>query len=247
MERTERLQKYLSAAGVASRRHAETLIVQGLVTVNGQVVTALGTKVGPRDVVCVSGKRVVPAARKIYVLLYKPRGYITTMSDPQGRKTVVDLIGSLPVRVYPVGRLDYDTEGLLLLTNDGELANALVHPRREIPKVYEARVQGQVTEQEMLQLRQGVELDDGLTSPAQVQILRYDAASDETRVEIVIHEGRNRQVRRMLAAVGHPVVIRLKRTGLAFLRLGRLRRGQFRLLSSGEIRRLMQVAALTPR
>lgn len=242
MDRTERLQKYLSEAGVASRRRAEVLIRQGLVTVNSQVVTTLGSKVGPRDVVCVAGKRVQPVTRKVYVLLYKPRGYITTMSDPQGRKTVADLVKSLPVRVYPVGRLDYDTEGLLLLTNDGEAAHALTHPRHEIHKIYEARVKGQPTEQDLARLRQGVELSDGLTAPAQVQVLRYDPVRDQTWVEIIIHEGRNRQVRRMFEAVGHPV-IRLKRTGLAFLRLGRLRRGQFRLLSTREIRELLKVTA----
>lgn len=243
---TERLQKYLSQSGVASRRQAEVMIRQGRVMVNGQVVTALGSKVHPHDVVCVDGKRVKPVARKIYLMLYKPRGYVTTLFDPQGRRTVADLIKGVRERVFPVGRLDYDTEGLLLLTNDGEVAFALTHPRHKVAKTYQALVDGLPTQQVLDQLRHGVDLEDGRTAPAEVKVLRHEPTNNQTWVEITIYEGRNRQIRRMFATVGHPVR-RLKRTRVAFLHLGRLRRGQFRPLTAGEVRELQKIAAAVRR
>jgi 23S rRNA pseudouridine2605 synthase len=237
----ERLQKVLAQAGVASRRKCEEIILAGRVKVNGEVVQELGTKVDPAvDRVEVDGQ-LIRHERKVYVLLNKPRGVVTTASDPQGRRTVVELIQDVEERIYPVGRLDLDTAGLLILTNDGELANGLMHPSREIDKVYRAWVKGKVPQEAIKRLSEGVELEDGMTAPAKVR--KLEEGHDETLLEITIHEGRNRQVRRMCEAVGHPVKS-LMRVQLAFLKLGRMRYGEYRTLEPKEVQRLYAVAGL---
>jgi 23S rRNA pseudouridine2605 synthase len=242
----ERLQKIISQAGVASRRHAEDLITAGRVTVNGKVVTELGVKVTPgRDVVTVDGK---PLARekKVYILLNKPRGRVTTLQDPEGRKTVAELVRDVPVRLYPVGRLDYNTEGLLLLTNDGVLTHALTHPSHEISKTYIAEVAGKPTEEKLDKLRMGIKLEDGVTAPANVKITKTDTEKNVAVMEIIIHEGRNRQIRRMCEAIGHPVN-KLKRVKFAFLTLEGVRRGRYRYLEPDEVEELKRLAKASPK
>jgi pseudouridine synthase len=238
----ERLQKYLAHAGVASRRYCEELILQGKVAVNGQVVLELGTKVNPlEDTVTVDGKPVSPDQQSIYILLYKPGGYVSTVKDPEGRKTVIDLLSGQKQRVYPVGRLDYDTEGLILLTNDGELTHALTHPSRQVDKTYLAVVQGIPSANELEQLRRGILLTDGMTAPAQVSLIK--AAGPKTWLEITIHEGRNRQVRRMCEQIGYPVLF-LKRIRLGFLTLDGLTVGKYRLLLPQEVAELRSLAGI---
>ncbi len=230
-----RLQKYLADCGVASRRHAEDMIREGRVTVNGLTVTEMGTQVEEGAHVTVDGKPVKPAAVKRYIMYHKPAGEVTTVTDPEGRKTVLSHFEHLRVRVFPVGRLDYDSEGLLLLTNDGELTNRLLHPRNEVDKTYVARVGGTITREQIRTLRGGVVLDERRTSPARVQLTRQD--EDVCYVTVTIHEGRNRQVRRMFEAVGLQVLA-LKRVGFGPLTLGPLPRGQWRDLTAEEIARL---------
>lgn len=230
----ERLQKFLSAAGVASRRKAEELIRQGKVTVNGERAV-LGARIQPhRDIVRVEGKIVTPE-KKVYLILFKPRGVVTTRRDPQGRMTVMDLIGNTGATIHPVGRLDYDTEGLLLLTNDGDLTYKLTHPRFNINKTYRVLVAGRPTEQALKLLRRGLLLEDGWTAPARVNVL--ERRNEKTWVEMTIHEGRNRQVRRMWAELGYPV-LQLRRTKFAFLTLGQLKPGEYRYLSRAEVKQL---------
>ena len=232
----ERLQKILSMAGVSSRREAERLITAGRVAVNGTVVTELGSKADPdKDRITLNGKPVRVAERKLYVLLYKPAGYMTTLKDPEGRPIVIDLVKDLKERVFPVGRLDYNTEGLLLLTNDGSWANRLAHPRHEVDKEYIVRVRGTITEEQMAALGKGVDLDEGLTAPATVRPMGGSEGS--SWFSITIHEGRYRQVRRMCETVGLSVV-RLKRIRYGFLDLGTLRQGEYRLLTEEEAHRL---------
>jgi len=241
-ERAERLQKILAQAGVASRRKCEEIITSGKVRVNGTVVTELGTKVDPaQDRIEVEGYGPIESERKVYFMLNKPRGVVTTAHDPQGRKTVLDVIEGVEERIYPVGRLDLDTAGLLILTNDGALANGLMHPRHEIDKTYRAWVKGVVKSDVVKLLSKGVELEDGVTAPAKVRVL--EPGDSETLLEITIHEGRNRQVRRMCEAVGHPVKS-LMRIQYAFLKLGPLRYGDFRPLTPQEVERLYAVAGL---
>lgn len=231
----ERLQKVLAHAGIASRRKSEELILQRRVKVNGQLVTKLGTKVDPsEDQIEVDGK-VIQIERKKTFLFYKPKAVITSMTDPQGRRVVVDYFTKVSERVYPVGRLDYQTEGLLLLTNDGELAHRLAHPRFEVEKEYIATVRGKPCKSKLERLRKGIRLEDGWTAPAQVQLLRSTA--ERSQLQLIIHEGRNRLVRRMCQAIGHPV-IHLVRTRVAFLTLAGLRKGEFRELTQQESRRL---------
>ncbi|MDD4146547.1 MAG: pseudouridine synthase [Clostridia bacterium] len=238
----ERLQKYLARCGIASRRKAEEMIRQGLVKVNEQIVSEMGFQIEPgKDRVEVQGKKVEPEKRKVYFLLNKPGGVVTTLDDPQGRAKVTDLLKGVAERVYPVGRLDYQSEGLLLLTNDGELAYRLTHPRFEIAKTYLAKVQGQVKEQAVERLQKGVELEDGLTQPALVKIRQRGLA--ETLLEITIKEGRNRQVRRMCEKIGHSI-ISLKRIKLGPLALGNLQTGQYRELKQKEIQALKKACAL---
>ena len=232
-----RIQKYLSACGVASRRAAEKMVEEGRVLINGKPA-GTGAPVDPNyDRVTVDGRPVKLPKKKLYLMLYKPDGYVTTASDDLGRPTVMDLIQrDLTERVYPVGRLDYHTEGLLLLTNDGDFANRITHPSHRITKTYLALVKGGVKEKTLKTLRKGVLLEDGMTKPASARIdTIYDNAT--TLLELIISEGRNRQVRRMLEAVGHPV-IGLCRTEVGGVRLGNLPYGKWRHLKPGEIERL---------
>lgn len=230
----ERLQKIISQAGIASRREAEKMILAGQVSVNRKTVTELGIKVDvQKDRIAVNGKP-VKMQEHVYVLLYKPKGVITSLKDERGRKTVVDFLRGLPTRVYPVGRLDYNTEGLLLLSNDGALTNELIHPRYEISKTYLATVQGIPPEEALDRLRAGIRLEDGVCAPALVRKLQEDPERNRTQLEIIIHEGKNRQVRRMCEAIRYPVYA-LKRTKFASLTLQGLRRGQYRLLSDAEV------------
>jgi 23S rRNA pseudouridine2605 synthase len=236
----ERIQKILSSAGICSRREAEELILEGRVKVNGRVVTELGAKADiDSDVIKVGSRVIRPEGRKLYVLLNKPKGFISTLKDPQGRHTVVDLLGNLGRRVYPVGRLDYDSEGVLLLTNDGEFANAIMHPSREVDKTYEVKVDGVMTDADIARLQSGVRLKDGMTAPAKVKKLKLTRAN--SWVEITIHEGRKRQVRRMCEAVGHPV-LKLRRTKIGPLGLTGVPAGQYRELTPREVKALEKAA-----
>ena len=233
----ERLQKILSGAGVASRRESETFITAGRVAVNGTVVTELGSKADPeKDRITLDGKPLRLKLERVYLLLYKPAGYVTTLKDPEGRPTVTDLLKGVGERVYPVGRLDYNTEGLLLLTNDGDWANRLAHPRHEVEKEYLVKVRGRVTPDQVRRLTDGVELDDGTTAPARVMIVHESERN--SRLTITIHEGRYRQVRRMCEAV-NLAVASLKRTRYGFLDLGELRPGEFRRLTPLEVKQLV--------
>lgn len=231
----ERLQKIIAAAGLMSRRQAETLIAAGRVSVNGQVAKLGDRADGERDRITVDGRPLPSVQRKIYLMLNKPTGYVTTLRDPQGRRVVADLVRSLPERVFPVGRLDANTEGLLLLTNDGALAQRLAHPRHKVDKTYLVKVRGLLDEKAARQLRDGVNLEDGPTLPCTLARIRQTGSN--TWFELTLREGRNRQVRRMCAAVGFPVV-RLKRIRVGFLELGSLAPGAYRNLSREEVARL---------
>jgi len=232
----ERLQKIISAAGITSRRASEALIQGGRVTVNGAVVTELGSKADPaKDIIAVDGKPLTIASKKLYILLYKPVGYMTTMDDPEGRPLVTDLLKEVGERVYPVGRLDYNTEGLLLLTNDGEWANHLMHPRHEVEKEYHVRVRGKVHRSQLDQLAGGVAIDERKTAAATVRTIKEGDQNDW--ISIAIHEGRNRQVRRMCEAVSLSVV-RLRRVRYGTLSIGDLKPGEYRLLTDAEVRGL---------
>jgi 23S rRNA pseudouridine2605 synthase len=232
--RAERVQKVLAAAGIGSRRACEELIAAGRVAVDGEVVT-LGAKADARSqIITVDGERIHTNPTLVYLLLNKPIGYVTTVTDPQGRPTVMDLVPASP-RVYPIGRLDRDTEGLLLLTNDGELANRLAHPRFEIEKTYVAQIRGPAKRRAVRQLLDGVELEDGMARARSVREL--GAAGDKTLVEIVLAEGRKREVRRMLQAVGLPLE-RLARVRVGPLALGEINPGKFRPLTGAEVRSL---------
>ena len=225
----ERLQKLIARAGICSRREAEKLIAAGRVKVDGQIVRELGAKANLNQNISVDGKLLTFDDEKIYLMLNKPRGYVSTAHDERGRKTVLDLLGeNFQGRVYPVGRLDLNSEGLILLTNDGDLTNALIHPRYEVSKTYRVKISGDVTEEKLDRLRAGIELDDGLTAPAEIFLL------DKDLVEVTIHEGRNRQVRRMFAAVGCDVK-RLRRIKFAGLTLDGLKVGKWRSLTAAEV------------
>lgn len=234
-----RLQKYLALGGVASRRTAEKMIAEGRVTVNRRTVTDMGVQVDESaDVVEADGKPVHIQADKHYIAYNKPVGEITTVSDPEGRATVMDKFRDFPVRLYPVGRLDYDSEGLLLLTNDGDMMNHVLHPSREVSKVYLAKISNQVSDDEIRQLRRGVIIDGKLTSPASVRLIRRETF--DTVLLISIHEGRNRQIRKMVDAVGHQVVS-LKRVEFGPVSLGDLPVGKWRRLTDSEIRKLKEI------
>lgn len=237
----ERLQKIISQAGIASRRAAEKMIQEGRVTLDGQVVTELGVRADAAvAVITVDGKPIHAAEEHVYFMLNKPKGYLSTAKDERGRQTVLDLLSDVKERVYPVGRLDNNTEGLLLLTNDGSLMNALLHPRYEIYKTYVARVSGMITEEKLDALRRGIQLEDGMTAPAEARVLEQEPRG-LTKVEVIIHEGRNRQVRRMFTAIGCDVKA-LKRTEFAGLNLSGLHRGQYRLLTAAELVHLRTLA-----
>ena len=236
-----RLQKYLALCGVASRRKCEEIILEGRVCVDGAKITELGTQVEAGQRVTVDGETVQPEAKKRYILYHKPAGEVTTASDDKGRETVLDRFKSeIPERIYPVGRLDYDSEGLLLLANDGELAQRLLHPSREVDKVYLARVTGDLSLESIRRLRAGVLLpgESRRTSPAKVRVIRQEAFA--TVALVTIHEGRNRQVRRMFEAVGHRVLM-LRRVQFGPLQLGSLERGQWRELTEEEVARLYEL------
>lgn len=234
-----RLQKAIADSGLASRRKAETLIAEGRVTVNGQVVREQGSKIDPeRDHVKVDGRHLKPAPPQVFIMLNKPKGYVSSLSDPEGRPTVTDLLAGVGVRVFPVGRLDYDSEGLMLLTNQGTLAQTLLHPRYHVPKTYLIKVKGVLDEGQIAELQRGVELEDGLTKPAVVRKVRK--AEENSWLEVTIHEGRNHQVKRMLDYVRHPV-IKLTRVRFGPLTLGSLALGQFRYLTDREANALRAV------
>jgi pseudouridine synthase len=229
----ERLQKILAKAGIASRRKAEELIRQGKVTVDGRVVTEMGIQVDPEQQrIEFDGKPVTVEEKKVYVLLHKPAGYVSTVHDPQGRPIVTELIKGIQERIFPVGRLDLDTEGALLLTNDGELAQKILHPSYEVNKTYRATVKGKPSKKKVEMLSRGIDIDDRKTWPAQVKVL--SAGVRETTLQITIHEGRKRQVRKMCEAVGHPV-LKLKRIAYGKLKLGNLAPGKFRFLSKKDL------------
>jgi 23S rRNA pseudouridine2605 synthase len=234
----QRLQQVLAQAGVSSRRAAERLITEGRVRVNGRIVRELGTRANPdRDRVEVDGKRLV-SERPVYFIMHKPRGVVTTLDDPEGRKSVKDLLRNVSERVFPVGRLDFHTSGALLLTNDGALAQALLHPTRAVPKTYNAKLEGEVDARRLELLRAGVTLEDGAkTGPAEVNVLRHEGKS--TSLEITISEGRNRQIHRMGEAIGRSV-IRLTRISFAGLTIEGLRAGQMRPLTPPELAELKQ-------
>lgn len=238
---SERLQKFLAQAGISSRRAAETMIETGRVSVNGEIVTRLGTRVDPEnDAVRVDGKRVRQhPGERIYLLLNKPRGYVTTLRDPEGRPTVVDLIRDVHRRVYPIGRLDFHSEGLLLLTDDGDLAHELMHPRHGVEKAYWAKVRGEPSADAFRRLERGILLEGRKTLPARLRLVRK---GENAWVEVVIREGRKHQVRKMLEAIGHPVS-RLRRVRYAGLELGSLPIGAYRPLLPREIAGLRRAAA----
>lgn len=235
-----RLQKYMAMCGVAARRKCEEIIASGRVSVNGQIVTEMGTQVEEGDVVLLDGQAITPEEEKRYILYHKPAGEVTTVSDEKGRETVMDRFRDFPVRLYPVGRLDYDSEGLLLLTNDGALAQRLTHPSCEVDKVYLARVTGNPGNEAIERLRRGVymEGDERRTYPAGVRVVRDTALYSD--ILVTIHEGRNRQVRRMFDAVGHKVLL-LRRVRFGPLELGDLRRGQWRELTDAELEQLRRL------
>ncbi len=228
----ERLQKIISRAGIASRRSAEQLIKEGKVKVDGEVITRLGTKVDPRiHKIEVKGK-VITLPEKLYLLLYKPRYYITSLSDPQGRKTVADLLKDIPTRLFPVGRLDFDAEGLLIFTNDGEFANILLHPRYGISKTYLVELSGIPSRRDLEQVRKGIRLEDGMTLPARATVVKKDI--NRAWVKLTLREGRNREIKRMFAALGYTVT-RLKRIKIGPFKLGDLRPGEYRFLTREEV------------
>ena len=231
----ERLQKIIANSGYTSRRKAEELILKGKVTVNGQVVKELGTKVKSNDWIEIDGYK-INQEQKVYYLLNKPRGIITSTNDEKGRKTVVDLIQT-DKRIYPVGRLDYDTTGALILTNDGDLANLLMHPKNKIDKVYIAKVKGLIGKKEILALQKGVYIDGIKTSNAKARIKKYDKKTDTSIVELLIHEGKNHQVKKMFEAINYEV-LKLKREQIDFLNLDHLKSGEYRIINPKEVKKL---------
>ena len=235
----ERVQKVIANSGICSRRKAEELILAGKVSINGVVVTELGTKVSEKDEIIVDGK-VIGKEEKEYYLLNKPRGVVTTTSDDKGRKTVIDLIDT-DKRIYPVGRLDYDTTGVLILTNDGEFANLMMHPKNEIDKVYLAKVEGIPNGEAVKKLEKGVNIDGVVVSSSRVKLKKVDKEKNEAFVEMTIHEGKNHQVKKMLESVGLPV-IKLTRERIAFLTVDKLKSGEYRKLNNKEVHQLYALA-----
>jgi pseudouridine synthase len=236
MSETIRLQKYLAGCGIASRRKAEEIITRGRITVDGEVVTAMGVQVDPaRQEIRLDGKVVTPHDDLLYVLLNKPQGYVTTLSDPQGRPIVTSLLHDINARLFPVGRLDLDTEGALILTNDGELAQKIQHPSHEVTKTYEAQVLGLPSEKILQKLEHGILLEGKKTAPAKVMIISRQTGT--TTIRITIHEGRKRQVRKMFQAIGHPV-FHLKRIAYGHLFLQGLLTGKYRILTPEDLKKI---------
>lgn len=228
----ERLQKYMASCGVASRRKCEEIILEGKVKVNGLLVNELGIKVEPlKDTVEYDGKIILKEEKKVYIMLNKPEGYISSVKDEKGRTTILDIV-KVNERIYPIGRLDYDSSGLLLLTNDGELYNKIIHPRVEIIKKYIAVVRGEVTEKDKAKFEIGIDIGGYITAPAELKVISY--ANGVSTVEIGIHEGKNRQIRKMCAALNHEV-LSLKRISIGEIKLGYLKRGEYRNLNKDEI------------
>lgn len=236
-----RLQKYISECGIASRRKAEELIAAGKVKVNGKPAS-IGDKVDPkRDTVVVAGKKLVKSKKNKYIMLHKPRGFITTLSDEMGRKCIAQLVEDVGTRVYPVGRLDRDSEGLLLLTDDGEFANALTHPTHHVPKTYRVTVRPSINEEQITKLTTGIEIDGRMTMPSEVRVI--EKKEGRVVLEIIIYEGRNRQIRKMCDALGLEVA-RLKRTQIGSVKLGMLKQGDWRNLTEEEVHKLTVAASL---
>lgn len=233
-----RLQKYIASCGVSSRRKAEAYVLEGRVRVNGKIVNTLGTKINAeKDEILVDGKKIEESKNLIYLMLYKPVGYITSSKDQFGRETVIDLV-NVKERVVPVGRLDYDTSGLLLLTNDGELTYKLTHPKHNVEKVYIAKVKGIPTEVQLRKFRSGLKIEDYTTSKAKIKII--DKTKAECQLEITIHEGKNRQVRKMCETIGHEVIA-LKRVQIGDLCIGDLKKGKYRHLTYSEVKYLKNI------
>ena len=236
----ERLQKILSQAGICSRRKAEEMIEAGKVKVNGQVVRELGSEADPvKDRIEVNGETVKPE-RKKYVLFYKPDAVITSVSDPQGRRTVMDYFRTVRERIFPVGRLDYHSEGLLIMTNDGDLDYILTHPSHEVEKTYEVTVRGRYSMKLADKMSKGVRIDTGITAPCEIEVLEYNKEKNKTKVRMVLHEGKNREIRKMMAAYHYPV-FGLVRTKYGFLTMDGLSRGGYRRLTSEEVRKLYEL------
>lgn len=236
MKEAVRLQKYLANCGIASRRKAEEMIRAGRITVNGAVVTSMGEKIDPAKVrVSCDGKPVIPPKEFVYILLNKPKGYVTTLSDPQRRPIVTSLVEDLPERLFPVGRLDLDTEGALILTNDGSLAQKIQHPSHETSKTYEALVQGHPGQRKLRQLEEGILLEEKMTAPASIKVLKH--LHRQTLVQITIHEGRKRQVKKMFEFIGNPV-INLKRIAYGRLHLGKLPTGKYKMLNHRDLKKI---------
>jgi len=234
----ERLQKVMAHAGVASRRKSEEIIAEGRVKVNGVVVTEMGTKVDPaQDTIEVDGEE-IEKETKTYLKLHKPRGYVTTVNDPQGRQTVMDLIHGIDKRIYPVGRLDLDSSGLLLLTNDGDLTHKITHPSHELDKEYMVVVNGELSQEEINRFKNGIQLEEGKTSPAKIEMVNQDPKN--TTYQVIIHEGMNRQIRRMFDQLGYEVVS-LIRVRIGNISLGSLKPGEYRKLSSKELQDLLRL------
>lgn len=234
-----RLHKFLAEAGIASRRKCEEMISKGLVKVNGKVVTAPGTKIKGSENILVDGVEVKPYQKKVYILLNKPVGYISSVKDQFSRKTVLDLVENVKERIYPVGRLDYDTSGLIILTNDGDFANKMMHPRHMIRKVYRAEIVGKLSGSEIERIEKGMRLEDYRTAPARIRVI--SASKDRSLVEISIIEGKNRQVRKMFDSLNHPV-LRLKRIAIGSVDIGGLKEGSWRYLSKNEVLGLKNAA-----
>ena len=233
-----RINKYIALCGVASRRKAEELILAGKVKVNDNIVTELSYQVDEEnDVVKVDDKIIKEENKLVYILLNKPEGYITTVKDQFDRESVLDLVTDIKERVYPIGRLDYETSGLLLLTNDGDLTYKLTHPKHEVDKTYVARVKGKLTKEEIERFKTGLKIEDYTTAPAKLKVIKYDEQRDSSLLEIKIHEGKNRQVRKMCKAINHPV-LRLRRSAMGKIKIGDCEIGKYRYLTEDEIKYL---------
>lgn len=236
-----RINKYIASCGVASRRKAEELILNKKVKVNGRLIEELSFQVDEyKDTVEVDGVKISLNEETVYILLNKPEGYITTVKDQFDRESVLDLVTDIKERVYPIGRLDYETSGLLLLTNDGDLTYKLTHPKHEVDKTYVARVKGKLTPDEIKMFKSGLKIEDYVTAPAKLKVIRYDEKTNVSLLEIKIHEGKNRQVRKMCKAINHPV-LRLKRTAMGKIRIGECEIGKYRYLTEDEVKYLKSI------